>query len=159
LVKDGDLFFFRIKVVDNRHVPRGAFRDAEDKATPATDLGPQSVYFPAPAKEQPRWFMLRADGRVQPLEMREILAQQGAADQQLDALKKKIIQAREKLLQLEQTSRFQPELSDTQADELAGLEKRNDHLRDDLMDLAKQAAKTPELAEIGDKARDAAQTE
>jgi hypothetical protein len=159
LVKEGDLFFFRVKVSDNRRVSRGVFQDADDHAVPSADLTPQAVYFPAAERGDPRWFVLRVDSRAQPLEQREILAQQTTTDQQLDALKKKIIQAREKLLQLEQSSRFQQDLSDIQTGDLAEMERQNDKLRAELMDLARMLDKVSELQDVGERLREAAQTE
>jgi hypothetical protein len=152
----GDTVQFRLVGWDNRRLPAGGYRDAEGRAVPPGNLGPQVVYHPDRADGQDRWLTLKINPAAEPLPKQEVVAEHTEVDRWLEAIRQRLEGERGQLAQLRQATQSQPALDTARANTLRQIQKENTGVLADLLALAEQAAKLPPLRGLADSARDIA---
>jgi hypothetical protein len=140
-LKEGDVLRYRLRAEDNRNVPEA-------------ELGPNVSYHPAD-----RWLTLKVARQAEPLRQQEIVAQRDEINQRLEAIKQDLLKEQRGLYKLREESRSQPALKPGQARALQQLRQENRASENALRELAKEAAETPALQALADRAMNVADQE
>lgn len=140
-LKEGDTVHYRLKASDNRRVPE-------------VGLGPNVTYHPAD-----RWRTLKIARRAEPLKQQEITAQRDDLDKRLETIKQDLLKEQRALYKLRQESREQETLRPEQAKDLKQVRQENRTGQNALRELARDAAETPGLQPVADRAQNVADRE
>jgi hypothetical protein len=154
-LKPGDRLRIRLRAADNRRLAPGAI----GPGVPSQELTPQIACSPLQQAGEERWLELRVGKVGHSLVRKEIAAQHGELERNLERLRQKLQKEHDLLGQVRLASHRRTELSPAQLQQLAEAGRLNDSATDELQKLAGDVEGTDELAGLADHLRAIAEVE
>jgi hypothetical protein len=143
-VKDGDEISYRLKAIDNRHIPE-------------LNLEPNVAYFPPETESgKPVWRTLKVRQQAPPLGQQEIIARRDDINRRLDAIKEDLLKEQRGVYKLRMESRYQTNLMPDQVEDLRQFRKEGREIEKAIRDLARTAAESPNFQPLARRAQDVA---